>query len=110
MKRDTLDRKAIYAVHAHAQEVRLTAQHTRWQAARTRSTARLLCITPFMQEANRLTLSITRAILAQHGLLTDGDVHWAGLSSRAPGRNGGGRLSPRGPHPTHAPPGSALSA
>jgi hypothetical protein len=71
MNRETIDPHAIYAVRARAQEVRLTAQHTRWQAARTRYTARLLRIAPYMQEANPLTLAITRAILVQRGLLTE---------------------------------------
>jgi hypothetical protein len=70
MSRETIDLYAIYAAHTRAQEVRLTAQHTRWQAARIRYTADLLRIAPFMQEANPLTLAITRAILAQRGLLT----------------------------------------
>jgi hypothetical protein len=70
MNREIIDPQAVYAVRARAQEVRLTAQHTRWQAARTRYIAQLLRIAPYMHEANRLTLAITRAILVQRGLLT----------------------------------------
>ena len=70
MRQDTSNWGEIYAAYARAQEVRLTVQHTRWQAARTRYTAQLLRLASHMYGANRLTLRVTEEILKQHGLLT----------------------------------------
>ena len=70
MRQDTSQLGEIYAAYARAQEVRLTVQHTRWQAARARYTAQLLRLASYMCGANRLTLRVTEAILKQHGLLT----------------------------------------
>ncbi len=69
MPMDTIDRGAIYAALARAQEVLLEAQETRWWAARTRQQARLLRLARFMPRANGLTLTVRAALLTQRGLL-----------------------------------------
>jgi hypothetical protein len=83
MRQDTRNWGEIYAAFARAQEVRLTVQHTRWQAARARYTAQLLRLASHMCGANRLTLWVTEEILKQRGLLT-----YSPLRMRASADNG----------------------